>query len=207
MRSLRGGGNGGSVMVDEGLDGSCDKLRRDLATTGIDPPRAESRVLPSEPGRLFVYPRVTRWNRSIRRLCSAKPIATPARSIRSRRFHPSWFSRIRRSRSWCVPLVRELSLLFMWMDEPFVRFECNSRVGQMGYLCRVRSIIRSSRYPPPLLLLFPAILYDKSKIDMPLINTCAKSLRCRKFVMPGIKYPPNLNIELPLKQNQHWIKK
>lgn len=59
MRSLRGGGNGGSVMADEGLDGSRDKLRRDLATTGIDPLRAESRVLPSEPGRLFVYPRVT----------------------------------------------------------------------------------------------------------------------------------------------------
>lgn len=35
-------------MADEGLDGSRDKLRRDLATTGIDPPRAESRVLPSE---------------------------------------------------------------------------------------------------------------------------------------------------------------
>lgn len=46
-------------MADEGLDGSRDKLRRDLTTTGIDPLRAESRVLPSEPGRLFVYPRVT----------------------------------------------------------------------------------------------------------------------------------------------------
>lgn len=46
-------------MADEGLDGSRDKLRRDLATAGIDPLRAESRVLPSEPGRLFVYPRVT----------------------------------------------------------------------------------------------------------------------------------------------------
>lgn len=61
-------------MADEGLDGSRDKLRRDLATTGIDPPRAESRVLPSEPGRLFVYPRVTWWNRSIRRLCPEEPI-------------------------------------------------------------------------------------------------------------------------------------
>jgi len=61
MRFLRGGsgGNEGSVMVDEGLDGSRDKLRRNLATTGIDPPRAESRVLPSERGRLFVYPRIT----------------------------------------------------------------------------------------------------------------------------------------------------
>jgi len=54
-----GGGNGGSVIADEGLDGSRDKLRRDFATTGIDPPRAESRVLPSEPGRLFVYPHIT----------------------------------------------------------------------------------------------------------------------------------------------------
>lgn len=52
------GGNAGSVMADEGLDGSRDKLRRDLATTGIDPPRAESRVLPSEP-RSFVCLPVT----------------------------------------------------------------------------------------------------------------------------------------------------
>lgn len=42
----------------EGLDGSCDKLRRDPRPELILP-RAESRVLPSKPGRLFAYPHVS----------------------------------------------------------------------------------------------------------------------------------------------------
>ncbi|TGZ57136.1 Uncharacterized protein DBV15_12484 [Temnothorax longispinosus] len=67
------------------LDGSRDKLRRDLATTGIDPPKAESRVLPSESGRLFVYPRVT--VESIDRDDCARRNRSRSRSIDSRKFH------------------------------------------------------------------------------------------------------------------------
>lgn len=87
MRSLRGGGggSGGSVMADERLDGSRDKLRRDRATAGIDPPRAESRVLlPSCPS-VCLFTRACRRNRSI------GPRPSDERSLIARSHRPRKF--------------------------------------------------------------------------------------------------------------------